>query len=130
MPVIFEVAESNDLLITRFKGKITNDELVDSYKAFYSKHADLAGIPELALIADADFSELTSEGIRMMAQWEQDFHERHDLKEKKTALFISESNQNSSVAIIYEVFCTDSPEMVKIFENKDRAMRWLTEGQV
>lgn len=127
MPIAFEISETDDFYIARYEGKIRDSELVASYRDFFIQDLKRVKIPELADFSHADFSEVTSEGLWRLAQWGRDFLENQGVLEHKTAVYAPGYSASKPMAVIYDVFSTDSPEVVRFFEDRDEAVRWLTE---
>lgn len=124
MPITITIHESGQYCISKYEGKITDEELIPAYFAFYANNDVAVGLPELADLSLADYSRLSHIGLLGLAYWSDRLLQKRGISAKKTAIYLS-AGRDTTNALIYEVWKKGSPEIVRIFEDKDEAVRWL-----
>jgi hypothetical protein len=133
MPIGCEAHESCDYFISHWEGVVTDSELIPGYSAFVEGDEWIHGMHELTDVTGADLSRITREGLVSLANWASNFYERRGVQFVKTAV-LTRSDDWASAPIIYEVWSPQSPEHLRIFKQRDEAVRWLGEragtGQV
>lgn len=129
MPITITMHESGQYYVSKYAGRLSNEELIPAYVTFYANNDVAAGLPELADITQADISGITPAGLIGLARWAELFHQQRGEAEKKTAIYVP-SLTNDHMAHIYRVWTSGSPEVVSIFDNRDEAVRWLKEPLV
>jgi len=122
MPIRFKVDESGRYFVSHYEGSIEDAELVPSYSAFFSRPEYLPGLHELADFSGADLSGVTIIGIRMFASWARAFYKKHGLQNVKLAAYFPRGGNVE--AIIYDVWSIDSAEHLRLFKDRDEAIRW------
>ena len=126
MPIEFSKNNASNYYLSEWIGKITDTELLPAYSAYAESEIWESGMRQLIDLSKADLSEVTSAGLALLAQWEKSLHSREGTKAVKTA-FIAPENFNFGMARIYQAKASFSPEEVRIFRDKEKAVRWLTE---
>ncbi len=130
MPIKFLMHESGQYFTPKFEGLISDAELVPSYEKFYNSYAKSAffcpELHELCDLTDADLSQLTNYGLKALADWAEEFYKMYGITEKKTAILLPPEAPGVP-ALFYEFWTEASPEYVKVFRNRNEAIKWLTE---
>ena len=130
MPIKFLKHEHRQYFTAKWESIIYDFELVSSCEKFYAdfeKSGDWdPEIPELVDIIGADLSQVTQTGIKNLAQWSEALHRGHGISEKKTAIVLPPEGL-SVPALFYEFWTEASPELVRLFRTRSKAIGWLTE---
>jgi hypothetical protein len=82
MPIIFSVHPNDGYSIARFVGVITDTEMLDHFKRFFASDDWIPGLNELADIRQADVSQVTSDGVRNLANLIEGIFQQHDISPK------------------------------------------------
>jgi len=126
MPITITIHESGQYYVSKYEGEITDEELIPSYDAFYTYNDVGVGFPELADVSSSDASRVSRKGILKLAHWKKELHKKRGESSKKTAIYAPKSYGRAN-AVIYEAWTEGSSELVRLFEDKDEAVRWLME---
>lgn len=130
MPIKFSKHESNKYYTAKWESIIYDSELIPAYEHFYNLLENSSDwtpeLPELVDIVEADLSFVSQKALKELAEWGEALHKGHGIPEKKTAILLLKNNSNVP-ALFYELWTTDSPELVKLFSNRKKAITWLTE---
>lgn len=63
MPISFTINHEQGYFISKYVGKLTDDELVESYKNFSEGDDWIPGLNELADLSEMDATIVTTDGI-------------------------------------------------------------------
>ena len=129
MPVNFESHSDENYFLSIWTGKVTDTELVESYKRFFNSLEWIPGMNELADLSNLDLSEVTQEGLRDLAEFAKELYERNNMKDTITAAYCPHDLQFGMLRV-YEALAEESPEAVKVFRDFDKAKEWLLSNQV
>jgi hypothetical protein len=66
-------------------------------------------------------------GVKEIALWKAALYMQNKISEKMIAIIIPQEASNLSVPLFYEEWITESPEHVRIFKNRAKAIDWLTQ---
>jgi len=126
MAIKFEVHESCPYFISYWEGAITNSELIPSYSSFFESSDWNPGLHELADLTKVDMSQVTTGGMIDLANWTEDFYREKEVRCVKAAVLISQG-RGESRPLIYQAWAVQSPEQIRIFQDRAEAVGWLTE---
>ena len=124
MPITFSINHENGYSIAKFKGRISDDELLNAYKSFYTGEDWRPGLNELVDFSDADLKEITIEGIRNLAKLAENVFKAHNIISVKTAVY-APKDFSFGLSRMYEAISFESPENVNVFRDILEAEMWL-----
>ncbi|MBN2425823.1 MAG: hypothetical protein JXR46_01040 [Calditrichaceae bacterium] len=124
MPLTFTVNHKPGYVLCRYSGKITDEEIFNSWKSFYESDNWIPGMNFLSDISDVDGSAISSDGLRRLAQYSRTVHEKNNVSAVKVAIYASRPLP-FGLARMYEGYSYRSPEMVRVFKSKVAAEAWL-----
>ncbi|MBN2426274.1 MAG: hypothetical protein JXR46_11385 [Calditrichaceae bacterium] len=124
MPLSFKINQKSNYIYCRYIGKINDEELFNSWKAFYESDAWVPGMNELSDLTEGDASEITAEGIKHIARYARSIHEKHNIHFVKIALVAPET-LNYGLSRMYAGLTSGSAENVRVFKSKFEADAWL-----
>ena len=124
MPLTFTINHKHGYIVCRYSGKVTNEEILDSWKNFYESDKWIPGMNFLSDISDVDGSAITSDGLRHLAQYSRTVHEKNHVSAVKVAIYASRPLP-FGLARMYEGHSYKSPETVRVFKSKVAAEAWL-----
>ncbi|MEJ2545228.1 MAG: hypothetical protein P8Y99_14265 [Calditrichaceae bacterium] len=129
MPLAFSVKKEEGYLICTYTGKITDKILIDSWRAFYESDDWIPGFNEISDISQTDELEVTSTGLRMLAEYAKTMHQKHNIRSIKVAIFAPEKIQYG-LSRIYDAMTYNSPEHTRVFDNLEEAEQWIKNNDV
>jgi len=124
VPITFSVNYDDGYLTCTYIGKIRDEELYGSWEKFYGGELWKPGLMELADNRNADFSEISSDGIRRLAKLCKSVFEKNHINSVQTAM-CCDNPLGYGLSRMYESFTFDSPENSRVFKNMDEAKTWL-----
>ncbi|WP_323780225.1 hypothetical protein [Thalassovita sp.] len=124
MPIEFHTDQDTDFFVIEMNGRITDAEMMERYSSFYQSERWKPGQNALTDASNADFSELTPEGLREFSRYLDALFREHGVSGKKSALYCPGDLQ-FGVARMYSVFADRSPQTAKVFRDYDEAVAWL-----
>jgi len=127
MAVRFHVERDENYFISIWTGKITDQEILDAYKRFYTGPTWSPGMHELVDLADADFAEVTPAAIASLAAYVAKTLEEHGVQSSRAAVFCGRDLEYG-VARMYDVFSEGSPEYSRVFRDREKARAWVKGG--
>jgi hypothetical protein len=116
--------ESGRYMISTYRGKIHDEELIPPYEAFYAAAAVPVNTAELVDLSGADLSPLTRDGLAALSRWGEQLMKSRGELDKKSAIYLPPNLARSKV-VIYEVLAQGSPEIVRTFPKLQPAVDWL-----
>jgi len=125
MPIIFSFNPGDSYFVSQYKGAITNKSALDDYKSFYASGEWIPGTNELVDLSEADLSSLTSKEIDALADNMNIFYIENNVTSVKVAIYAPETLKYG-LSRMYEAFSYGSPEEIKIFKNRQKAIQWLS----
>lgn len=123
MPILHTINEQLGIVLSSWVGQISDSELLPSYQQLYENELWKPGFHEIVDLRDADMSSVSSEGLDRLAS----MVKRYTIgkcDEFKTAV-VSPDDLHFGIARIYEVHSSESPEIVMVFRDLNRAFEWL-----
>ncbi len=123
MPILHTINEQLGIVLSSWVGQISDSELLPSYQQLYENELWKPGFHEIVDLRDADMSSVSSEGLDRLAS----MVKRYTIgkcDEFKTAV-VAPDDLHFGIARIYEVHSSESPEIVMVFRDLNRAFEWL-----
>lgn len=117
----WQVLSEHHLLITRWRGLVTDDTLLSGYAKIYADPLWAPGFSELADLRDGDLTGVTSGGLTKLAHG---IASLLDGVESKSAVLVS-NDLGYGLARMYDVFAHESAETVQVFRDPEPAFAWL-----
>ncbi|MBL8016696.1 MAG: hypothetical protein JNK43_05445 [Ignavibacteria bacterium] len=125
MPFKINVSESNDYICLNYHGSITNTELTDSIigcQEIYKKTG-------LSLFLADCTNMLAEHSILDIFSKVDSFESLEMKKDFKEAIIITKDSESLDKLNFYETACLNRGYNVRIFENKEDALKWLLMGK-
>jgi hypothetical protein len=126
MPISFTVIADGNYVISKWEGKITDDEMLRSYKEFYEGPNWSRSLNELVVLGNTlNVEKITNEGLTALADYVAHHFTAHNVQSSKTAVF-SRNDLSFGLARVYEAFAYLSPEEIDVFRDLEKAKSWIT----
>jgi len=124
MPITFSMNKKDGYFLCTYSGKISDQTLMDAWKAFYEGDEWIPGTNELSDLSDANPTGVTSEGLRSLAAYAKLMHAKHQVSSIKIALYAPQKVQYG-LSRIYSALTYDSPENIEVFDDMEEAIKWV-----
>lgn len=110
---------------TRYVGAIDDAQLMGFYRGLYRRPEFATIRAELVDLSEADLSLVSGSGLSELAELISDELARLNIPSMRTAVY-APSDLPFGVARIYAAWSELSPEEVRVFRDRDDAIRWLS----
>ena len=124
MPITFIVKNEKNYFISVWEGSISDDEVYESYKKFYTSNEWSKNLNELVDLSNANVENVTSQGLNRLAEYVKSHFNMHKVISSTTSVY-SPNNLPFGMARIYEVLTSESPEELQVFRIEKEALDWL-----
>jgi hypothetical protein len=124
MPIQFAVHTAQGYFTSKYSGKITDQEVMDSWEKFLNGPDWRPGLNELADLSEADISEITSEVIKELADYTREFYKGRGLDYVKAAIY-APKQVLYGLSRMYVSWTGETPEEIGLFEDIEEAKAWL-----
>lgn len=127
MSISFEVHADEKYFVSKWEGTITDDEMLNSYRAFYEGPAWNRSLNELVVIGDISLEKVTNDGLTVLADYVAQHFFEHNIESSKTAVFCRK-DLPFGLARVYEAYAYQSSEEIRVFRDLEDAKSWLAEN--
>ena len=122
MPVTFEVNHEESYYHAKWQGRLTDEELINDYKAFFASQEWVPGYNSLVDLSELDATALTNGGLQTLAGLVERTFAPHDIH-PKIAVY-APHDLPYGLSRIYSVK-VGTFETHRSFRNKDETLEWL-----
>lgn len=123
MPIEYTIHRDLGLVVTRFTGRVKDDEFVALYERMLNDDDYVLGTNELADLRATEDLNLSAIALRRVEEITRNrYAGSHE--DFRTAL-IAPRDQSYGVGRMYEVFAEDGPENVRVCRTQSEALEWL-----
>ncbi len=122
MPIKITVYPDEGYYISKYTGTITDKEMQDVFRRFFTSVEWVPGMSELADISEADLTEITSDGLNNLAGMVQEIFRQHNFH-MKVAVY-APHDFGYGMARVYSVHAEEF-ETHEVFRDIDEAKKWL-----
>ena len=122
MPITFSVYPNQGYYIAKFVGIVTDREMLDDYKRFFSSDEWVPGLNELTDISAADVTQVTSNGVRDLANLIEGIFRQHN-SSPKVAVY-APHDLPYGLSRMYSVEA-ERFELHEVFRDLAEAKAWL-----
>ena len=112
--------------VTRFVGEIDDSQLFDYYRQVYSRPELQPVKAEFADLSEADMTRVSATALADLAAMIEDDFTSLGGESVRTAVY-SPDDMPFGLGRIYQAWSESSPELVRVFRDKDKAIEWLSE---
>ena len=121
--ITFRVETSLGIVVTTWKGKVSNADLISAYTKLFEDPAFQPGFHELLDVSEADMVEVSGEGLRKLELFIES-QTPDSVGEFKTAV-VAPEDLSFGLARMYGFYSDDSSEAVRVFRDSEKALDWL-----
>lgn len=126
MAITFSVNHENGYFISKYIGKVTAEEIIDSYTKYFNSKEWSHELNELVDHSDLDGSMLSVDSMTNVAIFSESFYKKQNISIVKTAIY-APNDLSFGLSRMYDALVDDSPEKVAVFRELEKAKLWLSE---
>ena len=126
MPINFYPNQEEGYFVSKFTGDLTDDELLNSYKAYFDSVEWLPLSKEVVDLSELDSTDVTSGGMERLARLIENLLIVRGIASYHTAVY-APHDLGFGLSRIYEAMATGSPESVMVFRQLSEALAWIKE---
>ena len=126
MPITFSINFDDNYLIAAYSGRISDEEMLASWKGFFQGEMWVPGLNELIDLSQADLNGITANGLEQLVNYAKTVYEEHDIHSVKIAVYAPE-NIHYGIARMYEALTFNNPQSADVFRSIQEAKSWLKE---
>jgi hypothetical protein len=126
MPITFSTNHDDGYLIATYTGRISDEEMLASWKGFFQGNNWVPGLNELIDLSQADLNGITTNGLEQLVNDAKTVYEKHNIHSVRIAVYAPE-NLHYGIARMYEALTFDYPQSADVFRSRQEAESWLKE---
>jgi hypothetical protein len=126
LPITFTVKREYGYFISKYVGRVTDEDLIEPWKAFLEGDEWVPGLNELTDISEMDGQGLTIQGLERLSEYVSSFLSENYDASIKVAIY-SPGDLPFGLARTYEAISDESPETVSVFRDREKAESWIIE---
>ena len=123
MPLEFKIHRDHNLMVTRFWGVVTDEELLDAWREGFANPEYELGTDKLTDMSDVTEFRVGFDALRQLAELVAKKYANSD--QTFRSAIIAPDDDCFGSARAYEVFRSDSPNQLQVFREADQALEWL-----
>ncbi len=123
MPIRYTIHTELGVVVTRFTGRVSDGEFIDTYRRIMVDAAYSPGNHELADLRDVEKLDLSVEALRRVEELTEARYAGTGAA-FRTAI-LAPRDQSYGIGRMYEVFAEDGPESVSVCRSVQEARSWL-----
>jgi len=127
MPISFTRNDDDGYLEIKYKGQISDSELLNAYKSFFSSDEAIPVLNDLTDLSEADLTNLSSGAIQELADYITRSYKESGISPLKTAIFAPDSLKYG-LSRMYQTISYDTPQHMEIFRDREEAIQWLRQS--
>jgi hypothetical protein len=127
MPIAFSSDEDTTFVLMTYVGRLSDEEFLTAWEGYYESSQWTPGLNELNDLSQTDLREITTDGIRRLAEVANTVHASHGVSSVKVAIFAPDPLPYG-LARMYGAMASESPELIRVFRGMDEARSWLTDS--
>ena len=127
MPITFSINLNDGYLTAAYTGKISDEEMMASWKSFFQGGEWIPGLNELADLSEADLTGITAGGLESLVSYAKTIYATHNIHSVKIAIYAPKP-LHFGLARMYEAITYNQPQSVEVFRSLQEAVSWIKEG--
>lgn len=124
MSISFTINHEQGYFISKYVGKLTDNELIESWKNFLEGDDWVPGLNELADLSEMDATMVTMDGINRLMRYVGSIYEKHGLNTIIVGVY-APRDLPFGLARMYEFIANESPEEICVFRTMQEAESWV-----
>ena len=128
MAITFSPNQEEGYFISIYTGLITDDDLLDSYMAYFENEDWIPLSKEIVDLSEIDNTTVTSDGMERLASYVENLLTQRGITAYYTAIYAPQ-DLSFGLSRIYDVMTGQSPESVMVFRKLSDAIAWIKQRQ-
>lgn len=124
MPITFSINHDDGYLIATYTGKISDEELLASWKEFFQGEKWIPGLNELANLSQADLSGISAGGLQSLVSYANTIYAKYNIRSVKIAIYAPKP-LHFGLARMYEAMTYKYPQSAQVFRSIQEAVSWM-----
>lgn len=129
MPITFSRHDDEGYLEIKYKGQISDSELLSAYKSFFRSDNAIPVLNDLTDLSEADLTNLSSKAIEELADYITRSYKESGITSFKTAIY-APNELEFGLSRMYDIISYDTPQLIKSFKEKEEAIHWLRQANM
>ena len=125
MPITIVMNHEAGYFVSHYKGSITDAELLNDWESIIDSGAWIPDTNELADLSEADLSNITTDGIRALADYFISLSTENNVTPNKKTAIYAPNELNFGLARMYGIFAFGSSQNIEFFYKREEAIQWL-----
>jgi hypothetical protein len=128
MPITFVMNHDGGYLEIKYKGQISDSEVLSAYKSHFDSDNAIPVSNGLTDLSEADLTNFSSDAIRKLADYIIRLYNKTDNTSLKTAIYAPDLFQ-FGLSRMYQALSYETPQDIEIFKDREKAIQWLRTSQ-
>lgn len=128
MPITFVMNHDDGYLEINYKGQISDSEVLIAYESYFNSNDAISASNDLTDLSEADLSYLSKDAIQELSDYIISLYNKTGITSLKTAIYAPESLQ-FGLSRMYETLSFTTPQDIKVFKDREKAIKWLKTSQ-
>ena len=124
MPIIFSMNHDDGYLEIKYKGQISDSEVLSAYKSYFSSDDSIQVSNDLTDLSEADFTNFSNDAIQELAVYITRSYKKTGIISLKSAIYAPDSLE-FGLSRMYEILSSETPQDIKVFKDREKAIQWL-----
>ncbi|MDH3629336.1 MAG: hypothetical protein OES25_17000 [Acidobacteriota bacterium] len=126
MPISYHIHTDRNLVVTRYRGVVSDTEFVNAYREIYNSPSARPGLKELVDLRDVTSVQTGARAMREVTSMVHAFH--GDAVELMRTAVLASTDLEYGLSRMYQAIASETPEQVEVFRIAEEALDWLGEG--
>ena len=127
MPIIFSMNHDDGYLEIKYKGQISDSEVLSAYKSYFSSDDSIQVSNDLTDLSEADFTNFSNDAIQELAVYITRSYKKTGIISLKSAIYAPDSLE-FGLSRMYEILSSETPQDIKVFKDREKAIQWLRQA--
>ena len=129
MPITFSRNHDDGYLEIKYKGQISDSELLSAYTSYFDSSDAIPVTNDLTDLSEADLNHLSSEAIRELADYIISSYKKSGITSLKTAIYAPKLLE-FGLSRMYKTISFETPQYIEIFQEREKALQWLRQENI
>ena len=129
MPIIFSMNHDDGYLEIKYKGQISDSEMLSAYKSYFGSDDAIPVLNGLTDLSEADLTNLSSGAIKELADYIIHSYKKSGITSLKSAIY-APNLLEFGLSRMYATISYETPQDIKIFKDREKAIQWLKQANI
>lgn len=124
MPVTFKIIKSDNYFVCKYFGIINAAEVLESWENFLQGNEWIPGLNEFTDLSETNFKGVKDNDVIQLIHYIERVYKENHIASTKVAVY-APNDLPFGMARMYSIYADDSPELIHVFRDKEKAKKWL-----